>query len=204
MSRSADVKPRRMGRLATRIRDFAHHVRGAAAVEFSMVALPFLGVVFVIMEGGFNGWATTSLDQAVRSATRQIQTGQAQETGMTADNFRTNICRQLPSFMSCSGLFVDVQAVEVDDFDDLFAVKKTGSRKKAVADVIRPSLNQASNAFCPGSGSDYIVVRAIYTVPNIVGFAMSSRATYNGKTVHIIESGQAFRNEPFSAAGPSC
>ncbi|MDB5572715.1 MAG: pilus assembly protein TadG [Hyphomicrobiales bacterium] len=190
-------------RPAARVPGFVRDRRGAAAVEFSLVVLPFLGVIFVIMEIAFNAWATSSLDNAVRAADRQIQLGVVSGQGMSSEDFRSSICAGLPGFMPCKNLFVAVDKVDVNNFASTFTAS-TSKKGKAVASLERPSTSQGSNAYCPGAGGDYIVVRALFAVPSIVGFGISSKAKLNGSTVHLLDSAHAFRNEPFTTGGASC
>lgn len=51
---------------------------GATAVEFGMVALPFLMILGAILETAFGIWATQNLDYALQKASRQIFTGSFQ------------------------------------------------------------------------------------------------------------------------------
>ena len=64
-------------------RRFAWHQRGAAAVEFSLIAVPFLALTFAIIETALVFFAGQTLETAVADAGRLIMTGQAQTAGFS-------------------------------------------------------------------------------------------------------------------------
>ena len=90
---------------------FARHQDGAAAVEFALVALPFLALTFAILETALVFFAGQTLEAAVTDAGRLIMTGQAQTAGYTKDDFKTQVCNRLAGgLFNCSnGVYVDVK-----------------------------------------------------------------------------------------------
>ncbi len=56
---------------------------GAAAVEFGLVAAPFLALIFAIMETAIVFFSGQALETAVADSARLIMTGQAQTQGMS-------------------------------------------------------------------------------------------------------------------------
>jgi Flp pilus assembly protein TadG len=62
---------------------------GSAAVAFSLIALPFLALMFAIIETALVFFAGQTLEAAVSSAGRLVMTGQAQNAGYTASDFNT-------------------------------------------------------------------------------------------------------------------
>lgn len=158
---------------------------GAAAVEFSLVALPFFAMLFAIVETSLSFFTSQVLETAVSDASRMIMTGQAQTTGMTQAQFRTQICNRLPSMFDCvNNLTVDVRPAA--DFSS--------------ADVSRPIVNGVISwtpMYNPGAAGDIIIVRVVYSVPtvtNIFGAALASTA--DGRMVLLATS--SFRNEPYT------
>src|SRR5262245_23107316 len=77
-------------RLATAgaVRRLARQQDGAAAVEFGLVAAPFLALVFAIMETAIVFFAGQALETAVADSSRLIMTGQAQNAGFNAAAFK--------------------------------------------------------------------------------------------------------------------
>jgi Flp pilus assembly protein TadG len=60
------------------VRRFAKGDDGIAAVEFGIVAAPFLALMFAIMETAIVFFASQTLETAVADSARLIMTGQAQ------------------------------------------------------------------------------------------------------------------------------
>lgn len=86
---------------------------GAAAIEFAMVSLPFLFMLFAIAELAFVFVLDSSLENAVVETGRLVRTGQAQAQGFTADTFKTKMCDRMGIFSSgcLSKVQVDVRTV---------------------------------------------------------------------------------------------
>lgn len=83
---------------------------GVTAIEFGLVALPFLMFMFGIIAVGLYFFITFSLENAVEQAARLVRTGQAQSNGMTTTEFKAEVCKKLPGFVDCAGkLRVNVQ-----------------------------------------------------------------------------------------------
>lgn len=77
--------------------------RGSTAVEFAMVALPFLMMLFGIIAIGLYFFTTFALENAVEQAARPFRTGQAQTSvpPMSAADFKTRLCSFLPRNFGC-------------------------------------------------------------------------------------------------------
>jgi Flp pilus assembly pilin Flp len=90
-------------------RRFARHQDGAAAVEFALVAVPFLALLFAILETALVFFAGQTLEAAVTDAGRLIMTGQAQ--GFSQADFKTQVCNRLAGglFDCTNGVYVNVQ-----------------------------------------------------------------------------------------------
>ena len=63
------------------LRRFGSARRGATAVEFAFVALPFLTLLFAVLELGMVFLVSTTLQNAADAAGRQIRTGELQGSG---------------------------------------------------------------------------------------------------------------------------
>lgn len=86
---------------STAIRRASTDSKGSTIIEFGLLVFPFLALVFVIMESGFQLFLTSALDHAVRKESRAIQIGAAQGAQMSAEEFKNRICRQLPVPSAC-------------------------------------------------------------------------------------------------------
>ena len=80
------------------------------AIEFAMVATPFLMMLFGIIAVGLFFFTTFTLEHAVEQASRLLRTGQAQTAAMTTEQFKAEVCSRAPAFVDCLGkLRVSVQ-----------------------------------------------------------------------------------------------
>ena len=75
---------------------------GAALLEFAIIAVPFLGLIFGMLEVGLIFWAGYELDNATLTASRLIKTGQAQKNNYTQDNMVTQICSHVAILSDCT------------------------------------------------------------------------------------------------------
>ena len=89
-------------------RRFVRQQDGSAAVEFSLVAIPFLGLTFAILETALVFFAGQTLETAVTDSARLIMTGQAQDKSWTKDDFKTEVCSRIHGLFDCiGGVYVD-------------------------------------------------------------------------------------------------
>jgi Flp pilus assembly protein TadG len=192
-----------LGALRRLLRRFRGDRRGATAVEFAIVCVPFFGLLFAIFQTSFVYLAQEGLDAATTTAARQLMTGQAQgvSTITTAAQFANNlICnptapakRILPGFINCANLIVDVSQAST------FA-----GANMSKSFYTNPTMN-----YNPGGANCIVVVRVVYPMPvylsiiagkGLVATGADSTAgqtSYNGSMKYMIMSTAVFRNEPF-------
>src|SRR5436309_1858361 len=83
---------------------------GTAAVEFGLVAAPFLALLFAIIETAVVFFAGQALETAVGDSSRLILTGQAQTQGLDAAGFKNAVCAKIYGLFDCAnGVYVDVK-----------------------------------------------------------------------------------------------
>jgi Flp pilus assembly protein TadG len=161
---------------------------GSTAVEFALLAAPFLGLLFGIVELGMIFLISTSLDNATTDVARQIRTGQLQQAGgATAGSFGTAVCNEMSWLgANCSAnLSVDVRT---------FASFASTSIPDPITNG---QFTPASLLFQMGGPGDIILVRTYYPWQLVAPFLDGSVARLgNGQT--LIESVTTFRNEPYS------
>ena len=76
---------------------------GAAAIEFGLVAAPFLALVFAIMETAMVFFAGQTLETAAADSARLIMTGQAQTQGFDQAQFKKAVCAKIYGLFNCNG-----------------------------------------------------------------------------------------------------
>lgn len=91
-------------------RRFVRRQDGAAAVEFALVAAPFLALTFAILETAFVFFAGQTLEATAADPARLIMTGQAQTAGYSKADFKTAVCSRVFGLFDCAnGMNVDVK-----------------------------------------------------------------------------------------------
>jgi Flp pilus assembly protein TadG len=167
------------------IRRFKRSKDGAAAVEFALVAAPFLALVFAILETALVFFASQVLETAAADSARLILTGQAQTSGLNQTQFKQEVCNRIYGLFDCaSGIKVDVRTY--NSFSSANMAKPIDANGNV---TFTPS-------YQPGSPGDIIVVRLLYEWPvyvSLLGLNLSDLS--NGK--RLIMATSAFRNEPY-------
>jgi Flp pilus assembly protein TadG len=178
---------------------FGRNERAAVAVEFAILALPFFTIVAAILETALVLFAGQILESAVQDSSRQLRTGQAQQTsGYDAQAYRDAICAGLYGMFDCDSesekLLVKVDVLE--SFGDVSASVNSpvGSACATVATACEWTVEES---FDPGSGEDIVVVQAYYKWPTIVNLPWFNLATQAGNS-RLLSAVRVFMNEPFS------
>lgn len=159
--------------------------RGATAVEFGILALPFMALMGAIFESALCFLAGQVLDTAVADASRLIRTGQAQAAGYSQAQFLTQVCNRLYVLFDCAGLSIDSKVYT--NFTSATTTMPIDTNK---------NFNTSGFGFQMGGSSEIVVVRVYYQFPlhfNKLGLDLSNLAS--GK--RLLAGVSAFRNEPF-------
>jgi Flp pilus assembly protein TadG len=167
-----------------RWRAFLADRQGATAVEFALVAVPFIGLLFGIIQTFLVFFAQQLLETSVNQSSRLILTGQAQAQSMNQTQFATVVCNNLPILFNCNNLMIDVEVA--------------GSWTSANAGA--PTLTFDANGnvtntwqFNPGNPGDIVVVRVMYLWPVFIAPLMANLS--GGK--RLIMASAAFQNEAY-------
>lgn len=179
---------RLFGRRTGRRKGFLADQRGALAIEFAILAIPFFALVGAILETAEVFLASQLLDSAVQDASRLILTGQAQNANFDLQKFNDTVCDGLFGLFDCSKLEIRVNTVT--DFADATA----GSP----IDPKHPEQWTLVQQFQPGTGSDIVMVQVYYKWPVILNFGGLSLATSPDGT-HLMGAVRVFKNEPFTS-----
>jgi Flp pilus assembly protein TadG len=179
---------------------FMSDTRGATAVEFALVAIPFLGTIVVSMAVGIVFFFSTTLDFAVQKASRSMMTGAIKSGQMSATQYRTGVfCPMLLAAFDCNNIIINVkvertaaQAATNTGYTDLVNSNQT-------ALLVTAYTNSGSAQFCTGQPGDYVYIQVLYPLPALTTFLSpaGSVATVNGQPAFLLDSTLAFRNEQF-------
>lgn len=200
------------GRLATRIgrallprrrRGFVRDERGAIAIEFGLLALPFFSILGAILETSLVFLSGQVLDSAVQDVSRLVRTGQAQQSAMTPARFRELVCSRLFGlFPDCDGLHVEMQVIDTfSDVDMTPPVKWVCDEPTAGQTEEQAAASCAAwtrpEVFIPGTGSSTVAVQVYYRWPLIVPFGGLGLGNLPDGS-RLMGAATVFRNEPFT------
>jgi len=168
---------------------FAGARDGATAIEFAIIATPFLMLMFGIIELGMVFLVSTTLQTATELASRKIRTGEFQTSGATAKtDFLNLVCANMNWLQSdcASKLAVDVQV-----FPTFAAL--------TAAPVNDPTTFNPNNTnYAVPQASQIVLVRAYYQwtiFTPLLNAALVNEGAGSGK--RLIGSTAAFQTEPF-------
>ncbi len=82
---------------------------GTTAIEFAIVAIPFLMFVCGLMGVASYFFITTSLEKGMDRESRLIRTGQAALSNLTVNEFKAGLCKEAGSWVKCNKVQVFVQ-----------------------------------------------------------------------------------------------
>src|SRR5262245_23268980 len=83
------------------LRRFVRQQDGTSAIEFGLVAAPFLALIFAIMETAIVFFAGQTLETAAADGARLIMTGQAQSAGFNQAAFKQAVCAKIYGLFNC-------------------------------------------------------------------------------------------------------
>ena len=164
---------------------FRRAKKGSAAVEFAMLAIPFFLLLYAVIDTSLVLFATSTLENGIAAAGRQIRTGQAQAANLTQAQFRTLICNQISMLLACDARL----AIDVRKFNSFGNVNLPAA--------IDANGNLTGNyQFNMGVAGDIIVVRAFYAWPVLTPDFGSTLVNMSGNA-RLLQAAMAFKNEPF-------
>ena len=164
-----------------RWRRFPEDARGAAAIEFALVGIPFIAIIFAILDVSVDNFIYTQIDTSTQKAVGMIRSGSVQVNELTRDGFRTQVlCPMLPN-LDCAKLLVNVQPVT--NFNTWPYVWTTAT------------IDPSTQKWCPGGPADAVLVQVAYPIPLATMIWTGSATAENGTRYYLSAIG--FRNDPF-------
>jgi len=197
---------------------FARNTRGAAAIEFAMIALPLFTMIFAVMELALVFLISISLEDAAATMAREIRVGTITPPGIAATStttaapnlatFKQDLCNYilLAPVTTCTN---QIQ-VDVQPFSNFSSTT-----------LPNPISGQtfSSSSLCYGSGTpgEVVLMRVYYLWPlltpfllngleNVTTYTNTSGTSGTGRWA-AVSATEVFVNEPngtFTGAGVSC
>ena len=181
-----------MQKLARYFRHCAHEIRrfraarqGATAVEFALIAPAFIATLFAIIQTTLYLFAQQTLQTAAVQAGRLIMTGSAQTSGLTATQFRNDVCPLVSAVFTCSNLVINVQNYS-----------SFSSASTAAAAVYSSGSTLSSGSYSLGTQGEVMVVQISYPWP-VFGMPIGSVLSNTGYGTTQMMGISAFRVEPY-------
>jgi Flp pilus assembly protein TadG len=170
---------------------FARREDGAVAVEFAIIATPFIALILATVQTALAFFAGQVLESAVADSSRAILTGSAQNAGLTQSGFASLVCTKIQTLFNCSNLMIDVRT----------------ATSFSAANTSMPTLTFDANgnptnswSYSPGSPGDIVVMCVMYQWPVFLGpLGLSLSNEGNGNL--LLMATAVFKNEPYTGPG---
>ena len=175
---------------------------GTAAVEFALIAVPFLAVLLMVFELSYDLFTQAVLDGALQRASRQVQTGNAQN--LTGSSFISGVmCPALGGLLSCASIHVSILRISPGAGQDYYDFT-TGTPPMSNGQLDLAAYSGGS--FCNSGPSQMLLVSAIYVGPSFIGGLLPTGfgVPYQGGTVHATLATVGIVSESYSpSAAPA-
>ena len=165
-------------------RDLLRNRDGSAAVEFALVALPFCFMIFAILEVALIFTLDSVLENAAIDTGRLVRTGQASAQGMTATEFKENLCSRMSIFSGDCAEKATVDVRVIPQFDTLPPDPLAGE-----------GFDPSGLTYDNGNPGNLVLVRVWYQHPLLTSF-LSQGLSQVGDRTAVLTATTAFRNEP--------
>jgi Flp pilus assembly protein TadG len=174
-----------VGTLLSRIGVLRRDRRGSVALEYSILLLPAMMILFAIFEMGLVIFENSVVEGATRDAARRLRTGQVQASADPAGAFRQAFCASLFSFYSCASFTFDVRT-----FADFTNISLPAPQFDAQGNV-------SNTQFAPGGAGAVTTVRVIYRHVFATPLIGSLMGAGSDNSLPIIATA-VFKTEPYS------
>lgn len=189
-----------------------HDERGATAVEFGLVALPFFALLATIIQVAFTIWAQQNLDFVLQRTVRSMFTGQFQAANSgTTDSatlltaLKTSMCgpNNAPTVVlfDCSSIKIDVTL-------------GTNSGTTFAGSIVSPPVDPTTKNWSAGFGTHYscaapgaiVITTAAVKFPVFFNLLTASFMDFSDGSA-LLQSTAVFRTEPYGTQAngtPTC
>lgn len=167
------------------LRRFRRSREGSSAVEFAMVAFPFLFMMFAIAELAFVFVLDSTLENAAIETGRLVRTGQADAQSFDATRFKTEMCNRMSIFSAGCAAKVQIDVRVIPQFNTAPPDPMSGG-----------SFSTTNLTYANGDAGDLVLVRAWYRHTLFTPFLKEGLSRLGDGTAWLSAT-TAFRNEPW-------
>ena len=179
-----------MAKPASRFVSFLRAFRrdqGGNIVEMALVALPFITLLFGVLELGLIFMVQTTLENASYTVARQIRTGELQTAGGTASTFKTAMCNEMGWLGATCSSALNVDVRTFTQFSNV----------TAPSPVTSGAFDPSKTSFTPGNPGDIVLVRCFYTWTLFTPVLSTGLQNLSGGK-RLLTAAVTFRNEPYT------
>jgi Flp pilus assembly protein TadG len=168
-------------------RAFIADRKGATAVEFGLVAAPFIALLVALIQTFLVFFSQQLLESVVTGSSRLILTGQAQAQSMTQSQFAKAVCSNVVILFNCNNLMIDVEGAGSWSSANTGTPTLTFDSSGNVTNIWQYNL---------GNPGDIVVVRVMYQWPVFMG-PLGFNLANLGNGNRLIMASTAFMNEAY-------
>jgi Flp pilus assembly protein TadG len=161
--------------------------RGAVLVEFGMIVIPFMALVMASLHTSLVYFTDQTLETLTERKARLLMTGEAQKASLTAAQFKAKVCLDIPSFLDCNRLYVEVKKVDLADTSNPALPTLTFDANGLITNSF------AYDTIDPG---EMAMVRILYLWPTGMG-PMGVQLANAPKSSRLLISTSVIRAEPY-------
>ena len=171
----------------TQVGRFLTDRKGATAIEFAALAIPFCLLVFAILESCISFAAQQMLINATDNVARELRTGQI-TAPLSQQDLHDRICNQIDLIVAknCPGLAFDLRS-----FDTFEQAAKIRTKFTADGDI-----DTAGFEVAPGPSTSRNMLRVFYRWPVITDFLRKAMSNLKGDKTLLFATA-TWQNEPF-------
>ncbi len=197
---------------------FARNTRGAAALEFAMIALPLFTMIFAVMELALVLLISISLEDAASTMARQIRVGAITAPGISTTasttaapnlaGFKTDLCNYI--LLVPSSFCVNQVQVDIQPFSNFSGVALPSP-------ISGQTFSSSGLCYASGAPGSIVLMRVYYLWPlltpfllngleNVTTYANSSGGSSTGRWA-AVSATEVFINEPnanYTGTAASC
>lgn len=184
-------------RLRVLRRRYRSDAEGATAIEFAIVALPFLGLIFGILELALVFFTGAVMTQAMSDTGRLVRVGAFQGCGNVSE-FKALVCDKMSNLMNCeANLRIDLSTASG------FQTITMPDPGLSGLDPDDEDAEIVDGTYVNTGPSEPVVMRGTFYYPLALPNFMTRLESIPGSRRHVISAATAFRTEPFPV-GTSC
>jgi Flp pilus assembly protein TadG len=191
------VKTRRIAPLAA-VRRFVRREDGSSAVEFGLILLPFIAMMFAIMETALVFFAQQTLETAVADSARLIMTGQAQTGAWQPADFKQRVCARIYGLFTCDSSAYISASTRPNVYVNVQTYVNFGGISYQPPLDGQGNIDTSRFGYNHGGPGDIVVVQLFYQWPIFVTLMNLGSLSNMAAHSRLLVATAAFRNEPYN------